>query len=261
MKLILLGTGGFIPTDQTQTACFMLPEAGILLDAGTGLYRMSKYLQTAELDIYLSHAHGDHSHRLAFLFAAFFVNEIQQLKANVDEINLWNLQDRANRLSHSTRVHATQPVIDSLAKGYEALNINWQVIGAQEPLPGGGTITSFSVSDGDEIGFRLDWPGHSMAYVTDTIAAPDAKYIKHIRGVDVLLHDCNGPSRLAKLMTSIHHSATLGVAQAAALAQVGQLILVHKNPIEAWSIDEDLDAARAIFPATVIGTDGMEIEF
>ena len=37
---------------------------------------------------------------------------------------------------------------------------------------------------GGSIGLRLDWPGHSMAYVTDTTATVDAQYIEAIRGVD-----------------------------------------------------------------------------
>ena len=37
MKLVLLGTVGFIPTDQDQTAGLMLPEGCVLLDAGTGM--------------------------------------------------------------------------------------------------------------------------------------------------------------------------------------------------------------------------------
>jgi ribonuclease BN (tRNA processing enzyme) len=79
--------------------------------------------------------------------------------------------------------------------------------------------------------------------------------------VNVLLHDCNGPNRLAKMMESIHHSYPAAAAQVAIQAQVGQLVLIHQNPIEAWSIEEDLEATRKIFPETIVGVDGMEIEF
>src|SRR4051812_24389035 len=67
MKLILLGTGGYFPTSRRQTACLILPEIGVVLDAGTGMSRIGKYLQTEQLDIFLSHAHLDHISGLTYL--------------------------------------------------------------------------------------------------------------------------------------------------------------------------------------------------
>jgi len=161
---------------------------------------------------------------------------------------------------HAVRVHATQPALDTLMNTFEPFHLDWRVLASPEALPQGGRITFFSVSKGDEVGFRLDWPGHSLAYVTDTTAGPDVKYIEDIRGVDVLLHDCNGPDRMAGLMARISHSTPSAAAQVAARAGVKRLVLIHKNPMH-WSIEEDLDAARRIFASTEIGEDGMELEF
>ena len=68
MKLVLLGTTGYHPNDERQTACFMLPELGIVLDAGTAMYRVRDHLVTPELDIFLTHAHLDHVIGLTYLF-------------------------------------------------------------------------------------------------------------------------------------------------------------------------------------------------
>ena len=57
MKLVLLGTTGYHANDRRQTACVMLPESGVVFDAGTGFYRTAEYLQTDTLDVFLSHAH------------------------------------------------------------------------------------------------------------------------------------------------------------------------------------------------------------
>src|SRR4026208_2355865 len=67
MKLILLGTSGYHPNDHRQTACLMLPELGIVLDAGTAMYRARKFLATPELDIFLTHAHLDHVIGITYL--------------------------------------------------------------------------------------------------------------------------------------------------------------------------------------------------
>jgi ribonuclease Z len=260
MKLIMLGTGGLIPTDAAQTACYFLPEVGVLLDAGTGLYRINRYLQTDDIDVYLTHGHGDHTNGLVWLFASFLVKQIQSSPVAVDETNISEKVARANQLLHAVRVHATQTAMDFLSTGYEPYGMNWRLLESTESLPAGGSITWFPTGNADEVGFRLDWPGHSLAYVTDAVARADATYIDSIRGVDVLLHDCNGPDRLAKLMARISHSSTSEVARVAALAQVQRVYLVHSNPL-GWSIEEDLVEARKIFPAIQIGVDEMEIEF
>ena len=67
MKLILLGTGGYFPTSRRHTACLMLPEMGVVLDAGSGMCQIGKHLQTEQLDIFLSHAHLDHISGLTYL--------------------------------------------------------------------------------------------------------------------------------------------------------------------------------------------------
>ena len=69
MKLILLGTTGYHPNDRRQTPCLLLPECGVMLDAGTAMYRAGEYLATPELDIFLTHAHLDHVIGLTYLFS------------------------------------------------------------------------------------------------------------------------------------------------------------------------------------------------
>ena len=67
MKLILLGTTGYHPNDRRQTACFMLPELGIVLDAGTAMNRAAAVPATPQLDIFLTHAHLDHVVGITYL--------------------------------------------------------------------------------------------------------------------------------------------------------------------------------------------------
>src|SRR5438874_994505 len=67
MKLVLLGTGGYFPTSRRQTACLIIPEVGVVLDAGSGMCRIGEYLATERLDIFLSHAHLDHVMGLTYL--------------------------------------------------------------------------------------------------------------------------------------------------------------------------------------------------
>jgi ribonuclease BN (tRNA processing enzyme) len=256
----MLGTGGFFPTEQAQTACYFLPEHNILLDGGTGLYRVHQYMQAAPLDIYLSHTHGDHTSGLHYLFSSYFKKLIDETDSPVDEAYLEGIHKRANELLNSTRVHVTAEMLPVLQREFNHPQ-DWRLLQADEPLAGSGTLSYFAFNPArEEIGFRLDWPGHSLAYVTDTIAGPEATYIDKIAGVDLLLHDCDLPDDKSMLANSINHSSTSAVAQLAAQAGIKRLILIHPNPV-GWPIEPDLPAARKIFPATEIGRDGMDIEF
>ena len=67
MRLLPLGTTGYHPNDLRQTACYLLPNSGTVFDAGSGVFRLAKHVETDELDIFLSHTHLDHVAGLTYL--------------------------------------------------------------------------------------------------------------------------------------------------------------------------------------------------
>ena len=128
-------------------------------------------------------------------------------------------------------------------------------------LPNGGQLTPFELTHpGGCHGFRLDWPDRSIAYVTDTTADPNADYVKLIEGVDLLIHECYFPDGYEQLAVQTGHSCTTPVAQVAAAADVGMLVLVHVNPLNGEHDPVDLSKAQSIFERTQLGVDGMEID-
>jgi ribonuclease BN (tRNA processing enzyme) len=260
MKLILLGTGGFLPTDSAQTACYFLPEVGVMLDAGSGTFHLPKYLQRPELDIYLSHAHGDHTSGLTYLFASYFKADWLRRGEMLGADNIADFVRRANEALPHTRIHADENTLAFVQPIYAYLPYQWFPLQEQELLPEGGILTHFLMKGGTN-GFRLDWPGHSLAYITDVTARPDSAYLDHIRGVDLLLHECNGPDHLSDLTDHIGHSHLTSALQAAARAQVKRLVLIHSSPIESLDYSADFESARPLFPAAEIGYDGMELDF
>jgi ribonuclease Z len=245
MKLILLGTTGYHPNDQRQTACFMLPEVGVVLDAGTALYRTRNYLATSELDIFLTHAHLDHVVGITYLFDVLRDKDVHRVTVHAAPDKLAAIEEHLlNELLFPIAPPCTfRPLITDVE------------------LPRGGRLTHFELAHpGGAIGFRLDWPGHSLAYVTDTTATSDANYLSAIQGVDVLLHECYYPDSMADMATLTGHSTSTPVAQLARNAKVKRLILVHINP-SADADGPDVAQAQTIFPATTLGHDLMEIDF
>jgi len=246
MLLHLLGTTGYHPNNRRQTACFMLPELGVVLDAGTGMYRARELLQTPHLDIFLTHAHLDHVVGLTFLFDVLCEKEMDRVHVHGEAEKLQAIETHL----FSEPIFPVKPPF------------HWQPLEETVELPAGGKLTHFPLEHpGGAVGYRLDWPNASLAYVTDTTASPDAAYVERIRNVDVLLHECYFPDGWEEKAQLTGHSCLTPVAQVAAAADVDRLVLVHVTPFNEEDDPFGLDAARDIFPAIEIGDDGMTIEF
>ena len=246
MKLVLLGSGGYFPTRQRHTACLLLPEMGVVLDAGSGLCRLGQYLETERLEIFLTHAHLDHIAGLTYL-----INVVPR-----EVVRRTTVYGELNKLQ-AVREHLFAEPIFPVTPPFR-----FQPLGKTCQLPSGGTLSSFPLQHpGGSIGFRLDWPGHSMAYVTDTTAAPNAPYLNSIRGVDLLVHEAYFANDVDDLPAITGHSSLPSVAEVAAAAAVGRLVLVHIDPQIQDDSEFDLDAARRVFNNLELGVDQMEIGF
>jgi ribonuclease Z len=246
MKLTLLGTTGYHPNDRRHTLCLLLADHGIMLDAGTGMYRAARYLQTAQLDIFLTHAHLDHVIGLTYLFDVIRQHPL-------DRITVHGAEDKLAAIGEHLFAESLFPAMPPC---------EFRTLAPQVSLPDGGRLTHFQLAHpGGAVGYRLDWPGHSMAYVTDTTAAADADYVDRIRGVDLLIHECYFSDESAEWAAKTGHSCTTPVAEVARRADVGRLVLVHQNPLCDEKDVVGIDTARAIFANTELGDDLMEIVF
>lgn len=246
MKLLLLGTTGYHPNDRRQTACMMLPELGVVLDAGSAMHRVRDHIATDTLDIFLTHAHLDHVVGLTYMFDVLHGREMQRVTVHGEEAKL-----------EAVRQHLFSELLFPVDPPFDM-----QPIEQEATLPGGGMLTHFPLRHpGGSIGFRLDWPDRSMAYVTDTVAAKTADYVENIRGVDLLIHECYFGDDTPDQAELTGHSCLTPVAEVAAAAKVGRLVLVHINPLLDSDSDIDLATAQKIFPKTEIGVDRMELDF
>ena len=246
MILHILGTSGYHPSEQRQTACLMLPEAGIVLDAGTGFFRVREHLATPTLDILLTHAHLDHVVGLTFLLSTLWEKTIERVTVHGEAAKLAAIREH---LLNEQLFPAPLPC-------------QWQALAAGGLHLGPVRVTWFPLEHpGGAVGYRLDWPDRSLAYVTDTTAEPTAGYVNAIRGVDLLVHEGNFRDDQAAWAVKTGHSCTSAVAEVAKTAGVRRLLLVHFNPLAPAGDPVDLAAARRIFPVTEAATDRMAIEF
>lgn len=245
MRVLLLGTSGYHPTDHRQTACVLLPDLGIAFDAGTGMSRVARHLTTDRLDIFLSHAHLDHVVGLTYFFTLLHARSLQTI----------TVHGEATKLT-AIREHLFAPSLFPAAPPFE-----WRPLECGRPtvLPQGQLHCFPLIHPGGSIGFRLDAEGKSLAYVTDTTATVGAAYAAQIHGVDLLIHECNFPEGYRDLAEKTGHSCLHDVLHVAREAHVGRVMLTHFDPVLEIS-PEQLTAARRIFPHVELGADHLEID-
>ncbi len=248
MKLLPLGTGGYHPSETRHTACYFLPESALVLDAGTGFFRIPRYLRSDELTIFLSHAHFDHIIGLTYLLG---FQETRGLK-RVDVYGTPETLAAIEAHLFVEPVFPTRPRMELRPLAPEPCIIVSQ----------GAKVTWFPLRHrGLSLGFRIDWPNKSLAYLTDTTIAGSREVLQAIRGVDLLLHECYFPDGYDAVAERTGHSCLSAVLELARDAAVKRLGLIHLNPL----LDRDeklgLEDKSDLFPNTFIACDLMEVEF
>jgi ribonuclease BN (tRNA processing enzyme) len=245
----LLGSGGWMPTDDRETACVLVRhgDRALAIDAGTGLRRLvtepELLLGVARLDILLTHFHLDHVVGLSYLPA------IQV------PVGIWA----------GGRVVAGQPSIELVHRLLDppfllrkADGVADLVEDVHELEPPGAEIGPFRVDarvqprhPSPTLALRVN---RLLAHCTDT--AYDEENVEFARGAELLVHEA---FHAGDTTDDEGHTAAGEAARLAAAAAVRRLVLIHPSPTAVDDGDR-LENARRHFAATDIGVDGMRFE-
>ena len=223
----------------------MLPEIGVILDAGTGIFRARDLIQTDHLDIFLLHVHLDHCVGLTFLYDVLWEKDVSRVTVHVAEEKIEAIEEA---LFHSD-LFPVKP------------NFEIRPLEPITQLPSGQQLSAIEVDHpGGAHAFRIDFEDRSMAYVTDTVAVEDASYVPAITGVQTLLHECYFPDGWEDRAELTGHSCLTPVAKVAAAAKAERLFLVHINPLNESSQPLDLDSVKSIFSKIEVASDQLVID-
>lgn len=244
MRVVFLGTGGYHPNERRHTASILLPDIGVALDAGTAFFRVPETIKSAHLDVFLTHAHLDHVCGLTSIL-------VPMLRGDLERVRVFG---NAKTL-HAVRTHLLANELFPVMPDFE-----WQVLGDSVPLPENGKLRWTALDHpGGSVGYRLDWKGKSLAYITDTTAP--GRYADFVQGVDVLIHECYFPDDMADWAEKTGHSSSTNVASLARAANVKHLYLVHVDPQRPDDDPVGIEGIREIFANTDLAEDLLEIEF
>ena len=99
-------------------------------------------------------------------------------------------------------------------------------------------------------------PARAYAYCSDTRYMPELH--KAVQGVDVLYNEATYDAKMASRARLYYHSTAEEAAKVARDAGVGKLVLGHYSA-RYEAEDLLLTEAKAIFPNTILGQEGMEV--
>ena len=263
MRVTLLGTIGWMPSDRRETTCFACRSHDDLLifDAGTGLRRLRDPAQAALLDgvqqvhLFLTHYHLDHVCGLAYLPGVLPGRRLV-IHAPAQTLNGVDPEGAVGGL---------------LRKPYNPRD--WEDLEdvSVSPVPpegevvAGHTVRVRAQQHSDiSVAYRVD---DAMVLATDT--RPDPETATFAAGVGLLLHEAwynaadprtdDAPKSLLPGYAS--HSEVSAVAALAAEADVGRLVAMHLNPLHDEDYSAALEAAaQAVFPRSVVLPDGAVVD-
>jgi phosphoribosyl 1,2-cyclic phosphodiesterase len=233
----------------------------IIFDGGTGLRSLGRELaasgKPADLDLILTHTHLDHVSGLPF-FAPFYDPS--------SHIRLW--------AGHLTPAHTLKGVLGKMMSAplfpvpidIMAAHIDFRDFTAGEtlsPHPGIKLITAALNHPNGATGYRLEFAGKSVVYITDTEHRPgqsDPNVLGLMAGADIAIYDCTYDQGEYPAHAGWGHSTWQEGLRLADEAKVKQFVIFHHDPDHNDAfMDKIAAAAEKLRPGTIVAKEGLTL--
>lgn len=221
MRVHCLGTTGYHPSPSRHTACYYISELGLVLDAGTGLFKLIGLLREKprrDLTIFLSHAHLDHVAGLTFLLDVVAVTGLEHVRVYAQSSKV-----------RAIKKHLFHESLFPVPPQFEFVELP----GSEGTVPlDGCSIDYFPLEHpGGSIGMLVTAGEKRIAYVTDTTPIQDSKFASRLSGVDLLMHECYFDDTQIEFSRKTGHSWLSAVQKLVRKARPKQTLLIHVNPL------------------------------
>ena len=247
-----------------NTACVEVRCDGklVILDAGSGLRCLGNALMrnegdAIEAEVLCSHTHLDHICGLPF-FAPLYRPGTR--------LRIWGgksgMPETLEAVLGATLSDPLMP--DLLPRVHAQIEfLEFRPGEALAPWPGLRVSTAELHHPGSAVGYRLEWAGKAVAYVTDTEhdpAAPDAAVLGLAKEADILIYDATYTDEEFPLYKGWGHSTWQEGVRLADAAGVKRLILFHHAPSRTdIELDKIEAEAAAVRPGTLVAREGLEL--
>ena len=231
----------------------------LLFDAGTGIRYLGNDLANQgplDADLFLTHTHFDHVCGLPFFRPLYRADNSFRLWAG-------HLLGRTT-LQRVMRTLMAAPLFPVPPEFFRA-NIDYRDFHAGETLvPGAGIrVRTAALNHPDRAtGYRVDYRGRSLCYLTDTEHVPgirDVKILALIGGADLVIYDAMyTDAEYAEGRSGCGHSTWQEGARLCRAAGAKRLAVFHHDPDRSDdaldALGRDLDAA---IPGSVVAREGL----
>jgi phosphoribosyl 1,2-cyclic phosphodiesterase len=232
----------------------------LIFDAGSGIEGLSARLRAEdvqEFDLFFSHCHFDHIMGLPFL------RTLYDAGANV-RIHAGHFED--GMTCREMVEHFMTPPYFPITPKYFCANIDYRDFrppAALAPSEGIAVSTVRLNHPNGCVGYRVDYAGRAVCYMTDTEhtpGRPDAGLLDAIRGADILIYDCTYTDAEFGHYVGYGHSTWEEGVRLCEAAGVKRLVLFHHR---LGRTDDDLARieanAQARFPGAIVARTGLEL--
>jgi ribonuclease Z len=297
IRVVFLGTAASRPTPARNVSSILIQRLGehLLFDCGEGTQRQMMRFGTGFgiHDIFFTHMHADHLLGLPGLLRTM------GLQGREEPMRLYCARGEAKivrdavvlgieRVPFEVTVLELEPGQPVRRDGYDIVPfrtrhgrhslgyalVEHERLGRFDPVrarelgvPEGPLfgrlhkgepvdVDGRTVTPGEVVGEPR--PGRRVVYTGDT--RPTRVTVEHARAADLLIHEATFAEEEGGRAKETGHSTAREAARVARDAGVRRLVLTHLSP--RYGLDPEILAreARAVFPATEVARDGLELE-
>jgi phosphoribosyl 1,2-cyclic phosphodiesterase len=268
-KLKFWGVRGSIATPSPRhvafggnTSCIevSMGASRVILDCGTGVRTLGHWLARKHVHratILLSHTHIDHINGLPFFSPAF-------KKDCAFTVMAGHLGDR-NGVRDVLSAQMAQPIFP-VPLDFMAAKIDYIDFRAGESFDLESKIKVRTVllnHPGGATGYRLDYAGRSLCYVTDTehvIGKPNANILGLIEGADLVIYDSTYTDEEFPSRIGWGHSTWQEGVRLCRAAKVKSLAIFHHDPDHEDEFMARVEAqARATWLGALVARENMRM--
>jgi phosphoribosyl 1,2-cyclic phosphodiesterase len=251
--------GGNTPCVEMQVG-----DRRLIFDGGTGLRGLGQSLLSSmptEAHLFFSHTHWDHIQGFPFFEPAF-------VKGNRFDIYgaLSPKGQSIQQCLNDQMLHPNFPVPLQIMGG----DLQFHDLEPEQSVKLGDIVVETAPLNhpGGSMGYRVNWRGLAVSYVTDTEHFSDRldeQVLWLSRGADVLIYDSTYTDEEYNSPTSSKvgwgHSTWQEAVKIAQAAGVKQLVLFHHDPQHDDAfMDRVAEQAKQVYANTLVAQEGMAIQ-
>lgn len=233
----------------------------IILDAGTGIRPLGKAMLEGaprNAELLMTHTHFDHICGLPF-FAPIYVKGFR-------------VKIRAGHLLPSSNVRKVlcelmMAPLFPIPPSVFGAEVTYQDFSCGETLKLDGDVTvktgSLNHPNG-ACGYRIEFDGRSVCYITDTEHKPgsiDQRVVDLVAGADIMIYDSTYTDEEYPRFAGWGHSTWQEALRVADAAKVKTCVIFHHDPSHDDVFMDNVSAnAQSVRPGTVVAREGMVLQ-